>query len=136
MTMLFATHGSSAAFFACILLELALVITDLGLALLVAGLEFMTHFGSWTCCSAHCWSWIRPWRPTINNSTSISNEPNNAFCYSWILCCLLVAGIGLALRLALLVAGLGSDHCLSWFLPSFLVLAKSKAEWEGRVTGR
>ena len=35
MTMLFATHGSSAAFFACILLELALVITDLGLALLL-----------------------------------------------------------------------------------------------------
>jgi hypothetical protein len=44
MTMLFATHGSSAAFFACILLELALVITDLVVALLVAGLEFMTHF--------------------------------------------------------------------------------------------
>jgi len=36
MTRLFATHGSSAAFFACILLELALAITDLGLALLLA----------------------------------------------------------------------------------------------------
>ena len=36
MTRLFATHGSSAAFFACILLELALVVTDLGVALLLA----------------------------------------------------------------------------------------------------